>query len=190
MEIIAGTARGCILNSPDGSDEVRPTSIRARKGFFDSLGDLSGVVFADICAGSGAMGLEAASRGADKVYFFERSARVRDTIKRNIALVKHAGVLSDFEIVSGEIPPFDPENMKKMSAPGIVFADPPYADSMKMLQMLTADPVFTGWTRSAVLFWELPDRDNPGELPPAPWSIDSIRVFGGVRFLVLRQRNA
>ena len=73
MEIVAGTARGLILTSPGENDEVRPTSVRARRAFFDSLGDLKGNVFADIFAGSGAMGLEAASRGAEKVFFFEQA---------------------------------------------------------------------------------------------------------------------
>ena len=43
MEIVAGTARGLILSSPGENDEVRPTSVRARRAFFDSLGDLSGL---------------------------------------------------------------------------------------------------------------------------------------------------
>ena len=52
MEITAGKLKGMPLASPDVHAPVRPTSVRARQAFFDSLGDLSGKTFADLCAGS------------------------------------------------------------------------------------------------------------------------------------------
>ena len=73
MEITAGTALGLKLGDlPDGH-EVRPTSVRARRAFFDSIGSIAGKTFADLFAGSGCMGLEAASRGASTVIFAEEN---------------------------------------------------------------------------------------------------------------------
>ena len=63
MNIIAGSARNLILaDLPD--QEVRPTAIRSRKALFDSLGAMEGLGVLDLCSGSGAIALEAASRGA------------------------------------------------------------------------------------------------------------------------------
>ena len=63
MQIIAGCARGMELETPPGLG-VRPTAVRARKALFDSLGEWRGRRVLDLFAGSGALGLEAASRGA------------------------------------------------------------------------------------------------------------------------------
>ena len=61
MEILGGLAKGMVLKVPEGR-EVRPTSVRSRRALFDMLGDLTGERFCDLFAGSGAVGIEAASR--------------------------------------------------------------------------------------------------------------------------------
>ena len=70
MNIISGKARRILLTVPKGM-AVRPTSVRARKALFDSLGDFSGANVVDLFSGSGSLGLEAASRGAAKVVMVE-----------------------------------------------------------------------------------------------------------------------
>ncbi len=185
MEIVAGAARGKILISPGDQDEVRPTSVRARRAFFDSLGDISGLVFADVFAGSGAMGLEAASRGASQVLFFEQSPQVAKMIEKNCNLVTRSGVTAKMQIVRGGVPPFR-TGLAHLPKPDIVFADPPYAASMEFFKAVTADACFRKWAESATLFWELPDRDYSLEIPAAPWKILSIKNFGPGRFLVLK----
>lgn len=185
MEIVAGTARGLILTSPGENDEVRPTSVRARRAFFDSLGDLKGKVFADIFAGSGAMGLEAASRGAEKVFFFEQALPVLKMIEKNCNRVARTGVTTDMQIVRGAIPPFRTD-LARFARPDIVFADPPYAASMDFFKAVTADPCFRVWAADADLYWELPDRDYALEVPAAPWRIMAIKNFGPGRFLMLK----
>lgn len=186
MEIVAGTARGLTLSSPGEHDAVRPTSVRARRAFFDSLGDdISGAVFADIFAGSGAMGLEAASRGASAVYFFESELNVLKIIERNCGKAAHAGVQTAFRLIRGAVPPFRTD-LSRLKAPGIVFADPPYAESMQFLKAVTADPRFRVWAGNALFFWELPERDCSLEVPAEPWKIVTIRNFGAARFLELK----
>lgn len=126
MRIIAGLARGRRLQAPPG-DDVRPTADRAREALFSSLQPL--LVDAhvlDLYAGSGALGLEAASRGAARVVLVERDRRTLEVLRQNIAAVGLPGV----EVVAGEVGavltgrggrdlpggPFD-----------VVLADPPYA---------------------------------------------------------------
>ncbi len=188
MEIVAGIARGLILTSPGEQDEVRPTSVRARRAFFDSLGDLSGLVFADVFAGSGAMGLEAASRGAEQVIFFEQAPQVAKIIEKNCNRVARTGVTAKMQLVKGGIPPFH-TGLSRLPKPDIVFADPPYAASMEFFRAVTADPCFRQWAGDAVLYWELPDRDYSLEIPAAPWQIITIKNFGPGRFLVLKCRK-
>jgi len=70
VRIIAGRAGGTRLKAPSGHD-VRPTSDRVKEAVFASLGDIQGYAVADLFSGSGALGLEALSRGATTVYFVE-----------------------------------------------------------------------------------------------------------------------
>jgi 16S rRNA (guanine966-N2)-methyltransferase len=121
--IIGGEARGRRIQTPPGGD-TRPTSDRVREALFSSLeselGTLRGHAFLDLYAGSGGVGLEARSRGADAVTLVERSARAAAVIRANLAtlgldavyvVVAPVGRLRD----RGSGPVFD-----------VVFADPPY----------------------------------------------------------------
>jgi 16S rRNA (guanine966-N2)-methyltransferase len=125
--VIAGEAGGRRLTVPAGRD-TRPTSDRAREGLFAAvtsiMGSLAGARVLDLYAGSGAVGLEALSRGAGHVLLVESGARAARVIRENIESIGLAGaeVITDrVERVLGRGP-----------APGggrydIVFADPPYA---------------------------------------------------------------
>ncbi len=185
MEIVAGKARGLILTSPGEQDEVRPTTVRVRRAFFDSLGDLSGCVFADVFAGSGAMGLEAASRGAAQVVFFEQDPQVAKMIEKNCARVARTGVTAEMQLIRGGVPPFH-TTLARLPKPDIVFADPPYPASMVFLKAVTEDQCFRQWADKATLYWELPDRDYSLVMPGAPWRIVMIKNYGSARFLVLK----
>lgn len=90
VRIIAGTARNLELAAPPGVS-VRPTLIRVRKALFDSLGPLTGLHVTDLFAGSGALGLESASRGAASVQLVERAADHWPWLDRNAAAVQRTG---------------------------------------------------------------------------------------------------
>lgn len=100
MRIIAGVAKGCVLSSVATS--TRPTSDRAREGLFSSLasefGEFSGVNFLDLFGGSGAIGLEALSRGATNVHIVERDPEAIRTIERNFELVKKCSPVGKFQL--------------------------------------------------------------------------------------------
>jgi 16S rRNA (guanine966-N2)-methyltransferase len=83
MRIIAGTHRGHTIYAPKGRD-TRPTSDRVRENVFNILGAVDGAVVLDLYAGSGAMGLEALSRGAARAVFVERDGDAVRAIERNL----------------------------------------------------------------------------------------------------------
>jgi 16S rRNA (guanine966-N2)-methyltransferase len=83
MRIIAGTHRGQTIFAPKGRD-TRPTSDRVRENVFNILGAVDGAVVLDLYAGSGAMGLEALSRGAARAVFVERDGDAVRAIERNL----------------------------------------------------------------------------------------------------------
>jgi len=87
MEIISGFAKNVQLKTPR-SFNVRPTTIRARCALFDSLGSFEGLKVLDLFAGSGAMGLEAASRGASEVTLVESAPEHCRFIRTNVEKVE------------------------------------------------------------------------------------------------------
>lgn len=121
MRIVAGAARGRRLTVPKGT-EVRPTADRVKEALFSSLQPhLPGARVLDLYAGSGALGLEALSRGAARVTFVERSPAAITAIERNIAVVDLPGTeilrVGARAALAGPLPgsPFD-----------LVLIDPPY----------------------------------------------------------------
>ena len=123
MRIIAGSAKGKKLNSPE-DERVRPTSDRAREGLFSSLesayGSLSDLYFLDLFAGSGAVGVEALSRGAEIVHAVEEE--VSELTSSNFALVgKSAGKYQVFKNRAKRF--LESDAALKYD---IIFMDPPY----------------------------------------------------------------
>ncbi|GAB3447455.1 16S rRNA (guanine(966)-N(2))-methyltransferase RsmD [Insolitispirillum peregrinum] len=126
MRIVGGDFRGKPLVAPEGRDSVRPTSDRARESVFNVLmhnhfGSLDGVRVLDVFAGTGALGLEALSRGAAHVVFFERGGPAVAALKANIAALK---VERRTTLVFGDAT--TPPLAGKGSAGELVFLDPPY----------------------------------------------------------------
>ena len=158
MNIISGTARNIILTVPAGL-EVRPTSGRARKALFDSLGSFAGVGVLDLCAGSGARALEAASRGAARAHMVEASSLHCRAIRENIEKVKKAGVNTSFEVFNCDI-----LNtacyLDAVYRSDLIFADPPYAASAELFSALFRNREFVCAASGCTVIWELPD--TPG----------------------------
>jgi len=92
MRIIAGSHKGHTIHAPRGRD-TRPTSDRVRENVFNIVGPLDGASVLDLYAGSGAMGLEALSRGAARAVFVEREADAVRAIERNLDKLRLAGTI-------------------------------------------------------------------------------------------------
>ena len=92
MRIIAGSCKGHTIHAPRGR-ETRPTSDRVRENVFNIVGPVDGATVLDLYAGSGAMGLEALSRGAIKAVFVERDADAVRAIERNLDKLRLSGTI-------------------------------------------------------------------------------------------------
>ena len=126
MRIIAGTYRSRRLEAPPGLN-TRPTSDRLRETLFNVLAPrIRGAVFLDLYAGSGAVGLEALSRGAASVTFVERSPAALNVLRRNLEQLRIAG---GFAVRAETAAAFLRSAAKAGSKPEpheVVFLDPPY----------------------------------------------------------------
>jgi 16S rRNA (guanine966-N2)-methyltransferase len=127
MRVIAGKYRSRPLSSLRGLD-LRPTADRLRETLFDVLtaGNptaLEGTVWLDLYAGTGAVGIEALSRGASKVYFVECSTRAADLVQRNL---QSLGLRQAFEVIQQDVA----RALRRLETHGVVadfvFLDPPY----------------------------------------------------------------
>jgi 16S rRNA (guanine966-N2)-methyltransferase len=182
--VIAGEAGGRRLAVPDGRD-TRPTSDRAREGLFATIvsmtGSLAGARVLDLYAGSGAVGLEALSRGAEHVLLVESGSRAAGVIRDNIEAIGLAGA----EVVTGRV---ERVLARGPARPGegrgrydVVFADPPYA--------LAADEVsgvltllLRGWLApQALVIVERATRSGPVSWP-AGFVPDRARRYGEATF--------
>ncbi|MFC6163014.1 16S rRNA (guanine(966)-N(2))-methyltransferase RsmD [Kribbella jiaozuonensis] len=160
--IVGGAAGGRRIAVPAGSG-TRPTADRVREALFSSLesefGSFVGLAVLDLYAGSGAIGLEALSRGATNVMLVESDRRAADVIAANIKVVGLPGaklVTRPVEkITAGEVPAeFD-----------LVFADPPYKLETTELQDVLTDLAARGWLADdAVVVVERGKRE-PWEWP-------------------------
>ena len=126
MRIISGKYRGRKLKSPP-SLKTRPTSDRLRETLFNILAPrIEGARFLDLCAGSGAVGIEALSRGAAHGTFVDRSREMYALIETNLDLLKVGD--GQTEVVSREAVDFLSRNVKHEAEPfDVIFFDPPYA---------------------------------------------------------------
>lgn len=136
IKILGGQLSGLSLYVPKGP-QTRPTSVMLRRKLFDAHQDLSGHIFYDLCAGTGAMGLEACSRGAEKVYFVETHSQTLSTLKQNIKLVQDRlqknGLTCSLELSKNNFESYALQFKKNYLALDqekqenvILFLDPPY----------------------------------------------------------------
>jgi 16S rRNA (guanine966-N2)-methyltransferase len=126
MRIIAGQRRGHKINGPRASADTRPTSDLVRESLFNILGELvADRLVVDLFAGTGAVGLEALSRGARRAIFVERNRENVGLIHRNIAILRYEGRAqvrhADAYRWARSLRPLD-------DSPIVVFLDPPYRD--------------------------------------------------------------
>jgi|RhiMethySRZTD1v2_1073278.scaffolds.fasta_scaffold740712_2 16S rRNA (guanine966-N2)-methyltransferase len=154
MRVVAGELKGRQIQAPEGTS-TRPTTDRVREALFNALGSLDVVVDAtvvDLFAGSGALGIEALSRGASHCTFVERDASALRVLRENVAALgltdRSRVVPADATVAVGSLPPID-----------LVLADPPYdfADWAALLGPLEARLVVLESSRSIDLpdGWEL-----------------------------------
>jgi 16S rRNA (guanine966-N2)-methyltransferase len=132
LRIIAGKFRGRRLKSPPGAD-ARPTSDRLRETLFNILApQMDEARFLDLCAGTGAIGIEALSRGASHVTFVDQSPKMCGLIETNLESLEVAS--TDYEIVVEDGLDYLGKYLKQnQTAFGMIFFDPPYATDYEVV---------------------------------------------------------
>lgn len=166
MRIIAGTHRGHRIAAPKGSD-TRPTSDRVRENAFNLIGPVDDAEVLDLFAGSGALGLEALSRGAARATFVEHDRDACRVINANLdKLGLHATVLQTdvLRALAQERGRYD-----------LVLCDPPYDYDRTRLAPLLARLL----TDDGVLVWETSGREEPPEVPGLTQR--TTRTYGSAR---------
>lgn len=121
MRIIAGSRRGARIVAPRGTD-TRPTPDRVREAAFELIGPVDGARVLDLYAGSGALGLEALSRGARRVTFVEHDRAAIGVIERNLAKLRLTGA----EVVRARAADHVAADARRGSRYDLVLIDPPY----------------------------------------------------------------
>ncbi len=180
MRVIAGKYGSRPLSALPGLD-LRPTADRLRETLFNVLtagkpAALEGTVWLDLFAGTGAVGIEALSRGASMVYFVESSTGAANLILKNL---RSLDIRSGFEIIKNDVA----RSFRILQSSGVpvafVFLDPPYAMQKaysETLQRLAETPVLSP---SSIVIAEHEKRFDPGE------------TFGGLRrYRTLKQGDA
>jgi 16S rRNA (guanine966-N2)-methyltransferase len=182
MRIIAGQRRGHKIDGPPTKADMRPTSDLVRESIFNIVGGLMpGRIAVDLFAGTGAVGLEALSRGAERAIFIEKNRENLGLIHRNIAILRYqdraAARLADAYRWGKTLEPID-------QAPMAVFLDPPYRECVihrsqlgqllrSLIEKLPAD---------SVIVLEA-GRDLDGEILPDFESWD-IRRYGDTQIAI------
>ncbi|RME84746.1 MAG: 16S rRNA (guanine(966)-N(2))-methyltransferase RsmD, partial [Planctomycetota bacterium] len=173
MRITKGLFKGRKLFSPKGKS-ARPTLARVRESFFDFLGNIQDFTVLDLYAGTGALGLEALSRGAKEVIFVEARYQNREILKKNIQLL---GVEEKTKLFPGKVENI-PTKTEFFSSKtfDLVFVDPPYDYYIKenfFFQLKESLKVLSWAENAAILF------DHPSKVSfPTTWERIQGKIFG------------
>jgi len=186
MRIVAGKFRGASIEAPKGL-ATRPTSDRVRQALFNVLEhgparfDFEGARVLDLFAGSGALGLEALSRGARYAVFIEESPAARAAIKRNVEALGLTGVTKirrrDATKLgeAGTLQPFQ-----------LIFCDPPYGK--RLAERALEEAIDGGWTEQGAIAVLEESIDVAVSWPPSFREIDR-RRYGDTQIAIARVGN-
>lgn len=153
MRVVAGKHRSRPLISPNNRD-VRPTTDMVKESIFNIIqNDIAGSKFLDLFAGSGAIGIEAISRGADKVVFVDNSKESCSIVKKNLQMLKE-----DAQVIFGDYQ-YAISRLKNAEF-DIIFLDPPYEfkDFASLMQLIKENNVLSNC--GIVIYESLFDKND------------------------------
>jgi 16S rRNA (guanine966-N2)-methyltransferase len=182
MRVIAGSVGGIQLDVPRSG--VRPTMDRVKAAIFSSLGEeVIGARVLDLFAGTGALGIEALSRGADSAMFVEENAAAVKTIERNLARTKLEGRVRQQDVFAFLRASQTPEQYR------IIFADPPYEKTKsggQYTQLLLESSELAGLLEPAGVF--VLEKRPAEKMPSIPlWEVIRARRYGATEVLFLQR---
>lgn len=184
MRIVAGRFKGTALAAPKSQD-IRPTSDRVRESLFNILAhgvedfDIEGARVLDLFAGTGALGLEALSRGASYAHFVDDGIEARGLIRTNIETVGATGITKIYRRDAtnlghvGTLRPF-----------GLLFADPPYGKGLAERGLAAA--IAGGWLLPGAIA-VVEERADAEFAAPETFSLIDRRIYGDTAVHFLRR---
>lgn len=183
MRVVGGRLRGRPLAAPEHSG-TRPTSDRVRESLFNILAhgvpdcELEGARIIDLFAGTGALGIEAVSRGASFCLFVETGAEARALIRRNVEAFGLTGVTKIFRRDATDLGP-----AAQMGRFGLAFLDPPYGQGLgeKALASLSQG----GWLLPGAVV-VLEERDGTAVTLPTGFTEIDRRTYGDTMLVIAR----
>lgn len=190
MRVVSGTYKGHPLKTLKG-DATRPTTMRVKESLFSAIvsarGGLEGVCVLDGFAGSGALGIEALSRGAASVVFFERSRAAAKIVSEN--LTKIGARKEAWKLEVGDA--FALASKKRAHPFDLVLLDPPYmiAPSQVLSLVRTLDDAGS-LNAGALICYELAKKNKPelvSELDRLKWETVSLKDFGDTTYVLIRK---
>ena len=185
MRVVGGVYKGSLLKSPAGRD-VRPTSVRAREAIFNVLihglpewkGSIDGAIVLDLFCGTGALGIEALSRGAAHVTFIERDEATMDIAQANASVGPDAIQRTTFLRLDATV--LRPFNGK---SPGdIAFLDPPYSKNLAVSALIALKT--HNWLSPGALVVLATEKEY-GFHPPLEYKIIDVRTYGITKIFFL-----
>lgn len=181
MRIIAGIAKGRVLKAP--ASITRPTMDRVRGALFSILGDrILDARLLDLFAGTGAVGIEALSRGAAAVTFVDQDKQSLAIIRQNLALTKLSG-----EVRQSDALAFLKHQQEKYD---LIFADPPYAVKGAcdfVTPLLTAPELLTAINKDGLIIIECEKEYLLPEIDSLERIVD--RTYGITRIVIFRRKS-
>ena len=179
MRVIAGSRKGHKLAAPRGLD-TRPTSDRVRENVFNLVGPVDGARVLDLFAGSGALGIEALSRGATSAVFVERDPDAVRTIERNLDKLRLTGA----RVIHGDVLRAIAQEANAGAKYDLVLVDPPYG-MLTEIQPRLARHLPSLLAAGGILVVETDSRTEP-ELPLA---VRTSRRYGQTRVTLFEARQ-
>lgn len=179
MRVISGSRRGTVLFSPD-TEKTRPTTDRVKENIYNLIQfNIAGSVVLDLFSGSGAMGIEALSRGAAECVFVDSDKNAINIIKKNIDKTGFNDKSQIFRM------PFDEYLLKSDKKFDLIFLDPPYHKGLtdEALKLIVRYNLFS----DKVLFVLESDYDESVVLPPVFEAVKE-KLYGRVK-VVLAERK-
>lgn len=190
MRIISGSAGGRKLFTPQNND-IRPTADRAREALFSILSKLcKNAIVIDFFAGTGALGLEALSRGADRAYFVDSAKEALETTAKNVTMVEKSLVATEIKLIHHDLTqglPLRQLNQLKINQADLILADPPYSKGLGLVTLERIEKAGLLAPLGAVVIEERFNVDLPekvGEL-----ALEQRRKYGEAAFWIYRHKD-
>lgn len=183
MRIISGNARGTKLYTLEGNN-TRPTLDRVKEALFNKINfQLEEAIVLDLFAGSGALGLEALSRGAKIAYFGENSHQAAKVIEKNIYKTKMQDkaklIIKDYKKILEEV---------KQIKFDIIFLDPPYETNydIEAIELVLKDNLLKD---NGFIVLETDSNEKENKIKTLNIKIDDVRKYGRVKLLFLSRKG-